>query len=79
MSSLRSERGGDRQRGPGEALCAILGQAERLRRLGRNRAAAASLLQAASMTRSADEREVFRRHGALLLMSRPNDHGRLAC
>jgi hypothetical protein len=59
---------------------ALLGRAERLERLGKNRAAAASLLQAATMTPSAVERERFRRQSAHLISSRTSDHGRrLAC
>jgi hypothetical protein len=77
MSSLRMCcGGGDRERVPGEALGAILGRAERLRRLGKNRAAAASLLQAAAMTLSGVERELFRRHSAFLISIRARDDGR---
>jgi hypothetical protein len=61
-------------------LGALVGLAERLERLGKNRAAAASLLQAAAMTSSAVERELFRRHSALLISSGTDDQGRhLAC
>jgi hypothetical protein len=82
MSSLRMccEGRGGPARVPGEALGAILSRAERLRRLGKNRAAAASLLQAAAMTPSGVERERFRRHSAFLISNCANDHGRhLAC
>jgi len=56
-------------------------RAELLRRLGRNRAAAAAFafLQAATMTASAAARESLRRRGAALLSSRPGAGERPLC
>jgi hypothetical protein len=65
---------------PEKELQAALACAERLRRRGRSRAAAALFLHAAAMTESAAAREALRRRSAQLLSERRDDQGRcLAC